>query len=71
LYAVRRGRRTSAHYLLDSHEAQNRRPLTYESHGPFRLLTASLPAAFTSGLVYVVLTLWFVVPSGRGGYRRA
>jgi NCS1 family nucleobase:cation symporter-1 len=45
-------------------------PLTYESHGPFRLLTASLPAAFASGLVHAVLTSWFVVPSGRGGYRR-
>jgi nucleobase:cation symporter-1, NCS1 family len=45
-------------------------PLTYESHGPFRLLTASLPTALASGLVYVVLTWWFVLPSGRGGYRR-
>ncbi len=44
-------------------------PLTYESHGPFRLLTASLPTAFASGVVYVVLTLCLVVPSGRGGYR--
>jgi NCS1 family nucleobase:cation symporter-1 len=45
-------------------------PLTYQSHGPFRLLTASLPSAFASGLVYAVLALWFVAPSGRGGYRR-
>jgi NCS1 family nucleobase:cation symporter-1 len=45
-------------------------PLTYESHGAFRLLTASLPAAFAAGIVYAVLTWVFVIPSGRGGYRR-
>ena len=43
-------------------------PLSYESHGPYRFLTASLPAAFASGLLYVVLTRSFVVPAGRGGY---
>jgi len=44
-------------------------PLTYESHGPYRYLTASLPTAFASGLLYVLLTWLFVVPRGRGGYR--
>jgi NCS1 family nucleobase:cation symporter-1 len=44
-------------------------PLTYESHGPYRFVTASLPTAFASGLVYVMLTRWFVLPTGRGGYR--
>ena len=43
-------------------------PLSYESHGPYRFLTASLPAAFVSGFLYVVLTRLFVVPAGRGGY---
>ena len=32
---------------------------------------SSLPTAFASGLVHAALTLWFVAPSGRGGYRRA
>jgi NCS1 family nucleobase:cation symporter-1 len=45
-------------------------PLTYESHGAFRMLTASLPAAFAAGFVYAVLTWVLVIPSGRGGYLR-
>jgi len=44
-------------------------PLTYESHGPYRYMTASLPTALVSGLLYVVLTRLFVIPKGRGGYR--
>ena len=43
-------------------------PLTYESHGPYRFLTASLPCALGAGLLYVLATRWFVVPRGRGGY---
>lgn len=43
-------------------------PLTYVSHGPYRFMTASLPAAFGAGLVHVLLTRWFVLPRGRGGY---
>jgi NCS1 family nucleobase:cation symporter-1 len=43
-------------------------PISYASHGPFRWLTASLPAAFASGLLYVILTRRFVVPRRRGGY---
>lgn len=31
-------------------------PLTYASHGPFRFLTASLPAATIAAIAYVVLT---------------
>jgi NCS1 family nucleobase:cation symporter-1 len=46
-------------------------PLSYESHGPFRFLTASLPTAFASGLVYAVLTVCFVIPAGKGGYRHS
>jgi NCS1 family nucleobase:cation symporter-1 len=45
-------------------------PLTYESHGPYRLLTASLPAALVSGVLYTLLTRLLVVPAGRGGYGR-
>jgi nucleobase:cation symporter-1, NCS1 family len=43
-------------------------PLTYESHGPYRFLTASLPAAFGAALLYVLATRWFVMPRRRGGY---
>ena len=43
-------------------------PLTYESHEPYQYLTASLPSAFISGCIYVVLTRLFVIPAGRGGY---
>jgi NCS1 family nucleobase:cation symporter-1 len=43
-------------------------PLTYESHGPYRFLTASLPAAFAAGLIHLLLTRWLVLPAGRGGY---
>jgi NCS1 family nucleobase:cation symporter-1 len=44
-------------------------PLSYQSHGPYRFLTASLPAAFTAGCMHVLLTRLFVMPGGRGGYR--
>ena len=43
-------------------------PLTYASHGPYRFVTASLPAAFGAGLLYVLVTRWLVIPAGRGGY---
>jgi len=46
-------------------------PLSYESHGPYRYLTASLPAALAAGLIHVLLTRTFVIPAGRGGYRPA
>lgn len=44
-------------------------PITFESHGPFRLVTASLPAAFISGLVYTIITVVWVAPTAIGGYR--
>lgn len=44
-------------------------PITFESHGPFRLVTASLPAAFMSGLVYTIITLAWVMPAAKGGYQ--
>ena len=43
-------------------------PLTYVSHGPYRFLTASLPAAFVAGLIHVLLTRGFVMPARRGSY---
>ena len=45
-------------------------PLTYESHGPYRFLTASLPAAAVAALTHVLLTRIFRRP-GRGGYDAA
>ena len=44
-------------------------PITYASHGPFRWVTASLPTALVSGLVYAALTAGFVRARNKGGYR--
>ncbi|MBS0393768.1 MAG: cytosine permease [Proteobacteria bacterium] len=43
-------------------------PLTYESHGPYRFLTASLPTTLVSGLVHVLLTRLLVIPARQGDY---
>lgn len=43
-------------------------PLTYESRGPYRFLTASLPTTLVSALVYIAITLLIVMRAGRGGY---
>lgn len=43
-------------------------PLTYVSRSPYEILTASLPAAVAGGVVYWIVTVAFVKPSGRGGY---
>jgi len=45
-------------------------PLTYESHGPYRFLTASLPTTLLSALVYIAITRLVVVRAGQGGYPR-
>ncbi len=45
-------------------------PITYESHGPYRFLTASLPASLLAAVAYVVVTRLIVIPAGRGGYER-
>ncbi|WP_066452587.1 cytosine permease [Castellaniella caeni] len=47
-------------YLLD--------PLTYASHFPYQYVSASFPSALVAGLVYLLITRYFVLPSGRGGY---
>jgi NCS1 family nucleobase:cation symporter-1 len=43
-------------------------PLTYESRWPYQYLTASLPTAVVSALVYWLVTRIVVLPRGRGGY---
>ncbi len=43
-------------------------PLTYESHGPYRFLTASLPTTLVSGLVHILLTRLLVIPARHGDY---
>jgi len=43
-------------------------PLTYESHGPYRFLTASLPTTLVSALVYIAITRLVVARAGRGDY---
>jgi nucleobase:cation symporter-1, NCS1 family len=40
-------------------------PLSYASHGPYRFMTASLPAALSAGVAYVVATLRAKSRSGR------
>jgi NCS1 family nucleobase:cation symporter-1 len=43
-------------------------PLSYASRSPYELITASLPAAVAGGVVYLIVTLVLVKPSGKGGY---
>jgi nucleobase:cation symporter-1, NCS1 family len=43
-------------------------PWTYASRWPYQYLTASLPTAFASAIVYWVFTRWVVIPARRGGY---
>jgi NCS1 family nucleobase:cation symporter-1 len=45
-------------------------PLTYASFGPYRFLTASLPAAVVAGLVHA-LGSRLLLRAGRGGYGQA
>ncbi|MGH3518638.1 MAG: purine-cytosine permease family protein [Haloechinothrix sp.] len=44
-------------------------PVTFESASLFRYTTASLPAFLVTALTHAVLTLVWVRPAGRGGYR--
>lgn len=48
-------------YLLD--------PTTYASRAPYEYLTASIPTATVGALVYSLVTVLFVRPAGKGGYR--
>jgi nucleobase:cation symporter-1, NCS1 family len=43
-------------------------PISYESRWPYQYLTASLPTAALSALVYWAVTRWFVIPKQMGGY---
>lgn len=43
-------------------------PVTYQPAGPFRYLTASLPALVVAGTLHYALTRWGVQRLGRGGY---
>jgi NCS1 family nucleobase:cation symporter-1 len=49
-------------YLLD--------PITYVYRTPFEYVTASLPSALVSAVVYTLGTLIFLAPRGIGGYGR-
>ncbi|HXV24342.1 MAG TPA: cytosine permease [Alphaproteobacteria bacterium] len=44
-------------------------PVSYASHSPYEYITASLPTALIGGLVYLVATLVWVKPAGKGAYR--
>lgn len=43
-------------------------PLTYVSSWPYEFTTASLPAAFGAGVIYVLVTLLVNKPARKGGY---
>jgi NCS1 family nucleobase:cation symporter-1 len=43
-------------------------PVTYASRWPYEYTTASLPAALIAGVVFVVVTRFWVIPSRRGDY---
>jgi NCS1 family nucleobase:cation symporter-1 len=45
--------------------------VSYESHDPFKWVTASVPAALVAALVYALVTVVAVRPAGRGGYLTA
>lgn len=44
-------------------------PITFESHAIFTYTTASLPALLVTAVVHAVLTVVWVRPAGKGGYR--
>lgn len=44
-------------------------PLTYQSHFPYQYVSASFPSALVAAVVYLLVTRWLVLPSGRGGYQ--
>jgi nucleobase:cation symporter-1, NCS1 family len=43
-------------------------PVSYESRWPYQFTTASLPAAFVAGIVYIAVSRLFVIPRGKGDY---
>jgi nucleobase:cation symporter-1, NCS1 family len=43
-------------------------PISYASHTPYEYLTASLPTAVISGILYWIVTVAVVKPAGKGGY---
>lgn len=43
-------------------------PITYASRTPYEFMTAALPTALVSGIVYWVATVVLVKPAGKGGY---
>lgn len=44
-------------------------PLTFEPSGPFKWMTASIPAFLVAAVVYIMLTRLIVMPAGKGGYQ--
>lgn len=43
-------------------------PLTYASHSPYDVTTASLPTILIAGIVHILATKIIVKPAGKGGY---
>ncbi len=46
-------------------------PQSYVAREPFSLVGASLPAAAVAAVVFAVVTVAVIRPSGRGGYSRS
>lgn len=43
-------------------------PVTYAQHFPFKWISASVPAIIVTGVVYWLLTQFWIVPMKKGGY---
>lgn len=43
-------------------------PLTFDASGPFKWMTASIPAFVVAGAVYLLLTRLIVIPAGKGNH---
>jgi NCS1 family nucleobase:cation symporter-1 len=44
-------------------------PVTYAQHFPFKWISASIPTIIVTGIVYWLLTQFWIIPMKKGGYR--
>jgi NCS1 family nucleobase:cation symporter-1 len=43
-------------------------PVTYAQHFPFKWVSASIPTIIVTGIVYALLTKFWIIPMKKGGY---
>ena len=43
-------------------------PVTYAQHYPFKWVSASIPTIIVTGIVYALLTRFWIIPMHKGGY---